>query len=88
MRTRQNPRGARTFAGREPVERPDDPAVRRANLRRVFALFRPYRLRLARVLGLILVSAVISMISPFLIRDVFIGAPGGDQRAQHARRSG
>ncbi len=58
MRTRQNPEGrGRTFDGREPVERPADPAVRRANLRRVFALFRPYRLRLSAVLALILVSA-------------------------------
>ena len=80
MRTRQHPDGGRrNFDGREPVVRPADPAVRKANLRRVFALFRPYRLRLAAVLALILVSAGIGMITPFLIRDVFIALPAGDQ---------
>ncbi len=36
----------------EPPERPSDPAVRKANLRRIFPLFRPYRARLAVVCGL------------------------------------
>lgn len=44
--------------------------MRRANLRRVGLLFRPYRRRLGAVLGLILVSAAISMISPFLLRAI------------------
>jgi hypothetical protein len=36
MRTRQHPDGGRrNFDGREPVVRPADPAVRKANLRRV-----------------------------------------------------
>jgi ATP-binding cassette, subfamily B, bacterial len=61
-------RGA--FSPRDPVERPADRAVRRANLRRVIALFRPYRLRLGGVLGLILVSATLGMASPFLLRAV------------------
>src|SRR5918996_1487973 len=52
-------------------ERPADPAVRRANLRRVARLFRPYRRRLAAVLGLIFVSALLGMVSPFLVRDIF-----------------
>jgi ATP-binding cassette subfamily B protein len=38
--------------------------------RRVLALFRPYRGRLAAVLGLIFVSAGLGMISPFLLREV------------------
>ncbi|HYM58734.1 MAG TPA: ABC transporter ATP-binding protein [Solirubrobacteraceae bacterium] len=38
--------------------------------RRIAALFRPYRGRLAAVLGLIAVSAVLGMVSPFLLRDV------------------
>jgi ATP-binding cassette subfamily B protein len=72
MRTRQPPDGRpRAFDFREKVERPADPAVRRANLRRILVLFRSYRGRLAIVLGLILVSAVLGMISPFLIRDIF-----------------
>jgi ATP-binding cassette subfamily B protein len=72
MRTRQSPDGRpRVFDGREPVERPADPAVRRAHLRRIVALFRAYRLRLSGVLGLILVSAALGMVTPFLIRDIF-----------------
>jgi ATP-binding cassette subfamily B protein len=59
------------FGGDEPPERPADPAVRRANLRRVARLFGPYRARLAAVLGLIFVSALLGMISPFLVRDIF-----------------
>ena len=38
--------------------------------RRIFKLFRPYRGRLIVVLVLIAISAGISMISPFLLRDV------------------
>ncbi|UGS34799.1 ABC transporter ATP-binding protein [Capillimicrobium parvum] len=37
---------------------------------RIASLFRPYRGRLAVVLGLIVLSAGISMVSPFLLRDV------------------
>src|SRR5437763_4357921 len=61
-------RGA--FTPREPVERPADPVIRRANLRRVGGLFRPYRLRLGTVLGLIVISAGLGMVSPFLLRAV------------------
>jgi len=42
--------------------------------RRVLRLFRPYRGRLAAVLGLILVSAGLGMVSPFLLRDVLDAA--------------
>jgi ATP-binding cassette subfamily B protein len=38
--------------------------------RRIAALFRPYRARLASVLGLIVLSAGLGMISPFLLREV------------------
>ncbi|MFL5887353.1 MAG: ABC transporter ATP-binding protein, partial [Thermoleophilaceae bacterium] len=61
-------RGA--FTPREPVERPADASVRRANLRRVGRLFRPYRRRLSGLLALIFVSAGLGMVSPFLLRDV------------------
>ena len=50
-----------------------DPVIRPADEgpgRRVPALFAPYRGRLAAVLGLIVVSAGLGMISPFLLRDV------------------
>src|SRR6187551_2507222 len=56
---------------REKPERPADPAVRRANLRRVLILFSPYRLRLGAVLGLICFSALLGIVSPFLVRDIF-----------------
>ena len=61
-------RGA--FTPRDAVQRPEDPAVRRANLRRVARLFRPYRARLATVLALIFLSAGLGMVSPFLLRGV------------------
>lgn len=38
--------------------------------RRILALFRPYRGQLALVLGLIVFSAGLSMVSPFLLREV------------------
>ena len=50
--------------------RPDDPAVRRANLRRIGPLFRPYRARLGVVSVLILISAGLGILPPFLLREV------------------
>ena len=58
------------FEGRERPERPADRAVRRANLRRVAGLFGPYRLRLGAVLVLIAISAVLGIVSPFLLRAI------------------
>ncbi len=62
--------GRRAFTPREKPERPVDPQVRRANLRRMTSLFRPYRLQLGFVLSLILVSSVLGIVSPFLLRRV------------------
>src|SRR5215216_1928845 len=42
----------------------------RATLRRIRPLFRPYRRRLLMVVALIVTSAGLAMISPFLLRDV------------------
>jgi ATP-binding cassette subfamily B protein len=42
----------------------------RSELSRIAGLFRPYRWRLLAVLGLIALSAGLSMISPFLLREV------------------
>src|ERR671935_2048505 len=42
----------------------------RSTLRRIRPLFRPYRARLLAVVALIVVSAGLGMISPFLLRDV------------------
>jgi ATP-binding cassette subfamily B protein len=44
--------------------------VRRANLRRIIRLFRRYRARLGVVSGLIVVSAGLGVVTPFLLRAV------------------
>jgi ATP-binding cassette subfamily B protein len=55
--------------------------VRRANVHRVVLLFKAYRWRLATVLGLIFTSALLGIVSPFLIRDIFDEAlPQDDDR--------
>jgi ATP-binding cassette, subfamily B, bacterial len=51
----------------EAPERPADPAVRRANLRRIGTLFAPYELRLGSVLILIVVSAALGVLPAFLL---------------------
>src|SRR6184192_1337676 len=53
-----------------PPERPADPAVRRANLRRIGPLFTPYKLRLGGVLLLIVVSAGLGVVPAFLLKHV------------------
>src|SRR6266516_7162449 len=53
-----------------PPERPADPAVRRANLRRIGPLFGPYKLRLGGVLLLIVVSSGLGVIPAFLLKHV------------------
>ena len=59
-----------SFTPDEPPQRPSDPAVRKANLRRIFPLFRPYRARLSAVCALIVFSAAVGVVSPFLLREV------------------
>lgn len=54
----------------EPPERPADPAVRRANLRRIVRLFVPYKLRLSAVLALIVFAAALGVVPAFLLRDL------------------
>src|SRR5438034_6763738 len=51
-----------------PPERPEDPAVRRANLRRIGRLFAPYKQRLGGVLLLIVVSAGLGVLPAFLLK--------------------
>jgi len=63
---------------REKPARPADPAVRRANLRRIAALFRAYRLRLGAVLALILFSAALGVVPAFLLRGVLQAIGTGD----------
>src|SRR6476659_8140999 len=67
-----------------PIERPEDPAVRKANLRRIIKLFRSYRRRLALVCGLIVVSAALGVITPFLLRAVLDTAIQGDPETGQA----
>ncbi len=56
--------------GQAPPERPADPEVRRANLRRIRPLFKPYRRRLSVLLALIVVSAGLGVLPAFLLRRV------------------
>jgi ATP-binding cassette subfamily B protein len=53
-----------------PPERPADPALRRANLRRIGRLFAPYKARLGGVLLLIVVSAGLGVVPAFLLKHV------------------
>ena len=73
----------------EPVERPSDPAVRKANLRRIVSLFRSYRARLGAVCGLIFVSAALGVVSPFLLREVLdVAIPDQNMRLLSALVAG
>src|SRR5829696_7033610 len=51
-------------------ERPADPAVRRANLRRIGPLFAAYKRRLGAVLLLIVTSAALGVVPAFLLKNV------------------
>jgi ATP-binding cassette, subfamily B, bacterial len=59
-------------------ERPADPAVRRANLRRVVRLFKPYRGRLTSLLALIVFSAGLGVIPAFLLRGLITAIQARD----------
>jgi ATP-binding cassette subfamily B protein len=77
------------FSSDEPPKRPSDPAVRKANLRRIFPLFRPYRGRLVVVCALIVFSAAIGVVSPFLLREVLdVAIPEGNMRLLSALVAG
>jgi ATP-binding cassette, subfamily B, bacterial len=64
-----------------PAERPSDPAVRRANLRRIRPLFKPYWRRLSGLLALIVVSAALGVVPAFLLRRVLNAIVHGDKAA-------
>jgi ATP-binding cassette, subfamily B, bacterial len=53
-----------------PAERTSDPALRRANLRRIGRLFAPYKMRLGSVLFLIVLSASLGVLPAFLLKRV------------------
>src|SRR5215468_1906239 len=65
----------------EAPERPADPAVRRANLRRIGPLFARYKLRLGAVLVLIVVSAGLGVLPAFLLKRVLEAIGQNDTRA-------
>ncbi len=56
-----------------PAERPTDPEVRRANLRRIRPLFAPYKARLSGLLSLIVLSSALGVVPAFLLRRVLNG---------------
>jgi len=62
-------------------ERPADPQVRRANLRRVGRLFAPYRLRLGSVLLLIVVTSALGVAPAFLLKRALEAIARGDTRS-------
>jgi ATP-binding cassette subfamily B protein len=66
--------------GEAPPERAADPDVRRANLRRIAPLFKPYHRRLSVLLGLIVASAALGVVPAFLLRRVLIAIQGHDTR--------
>src|ERR1700751_2600300 len=66
--------------GEAPPERPTDPEGRRANLRRIGPLFKPYWRGLALLLRLIVVSAGLGVVPAFLLRRVLIAIQNHDTR--------
>jgi ATP-binding cassette, subfamily B, bacterial len=64
-----------------PAERPADPEVRRANLKRIGRLFAAYRLRLGGVLLLIVLSAGLGVVPAFLLKHVLEAIGRNDTRS-------
>ncbi len=54
----------------QPELRPEDVPATPVSLRRIGALFKPYRARLSGLLTLIFLSAGLGVISPFLLREI------------------
>jgi ATP-binding cassette, subfamily B, bacterial len=71
-----------------PPERPADPEVRRANLRRIGRLFAPYKLRLGGVLLLIVVSAGLGVVPAFLLKRVLEAIAANDTRSLSINAAG
>ncbi len=63
------PRRSRRASPSKPGPRPEDIPDRHVSLRRIGRLFIPYRLRLSSLLGLIVLGSVLSVASPFLLRE-------------------
>src|SRR6185312_16336733 len=69
-------------------ERPADPAVRRANLRRIGSLFVPYKRRLGGLLLLIVASAALGVVPAFLLRNVLEAIGQNDTTALSVAAAG
>jgi ATP-binding cassette, subfamily B, bacterial len=69
-------------------ERPADPAQRRANLRRIGPLFKPYTARLSGLLLLIVVSAGLGVVPAFLLKRVLEAIARNDTRALSINAAG
>jgi len=63
-------RHERGQGGRQAQPRPEDIPDRAVSVRRVARLFIPYRVRLGLLLALIFVASILSVVSPFLLREV------------------
>ncbi len=74
--------------GEAPPERPVDPEVRRANMRRIGRLFKPYWRRLSLLLGLIVVSAGLGVVPAFLLRRLLEAIGAHDTRAVSLNAAG
>ena len=71
----------RSLRGPDKAPPPLMDPTRERDGRRILALFRPYRRRLTAVLVLIVISAGVSMLSPFLLRQALdVGIVGQDNK--------
>ena len=60
----------------------------RSTARRVIPLFRPYRLQVVFVIGLVVLTSTVGIINPLLIQAVFNKAlfvPGGPAPRRHSQ---
>ena len=72
----------------EPPERTADPEQRRANLRRIGALFLPYWPRLSGLLALIVVAAALGVVPAFLLQRALEAIQRNDTRALSLNAAG
>ena len=73
MSGRAQREGGRITPPPDAPERSADATVRRATRRRLLALFHPYRRQITLLVGMIVLSAALGMIPPFLLRDLLDG---------------
>ena len=69
-------------------ERPADPELRRATMRRIRPLFSPYKRRLTGLLALIVFTAALGVVPAFLLRNVLTAIFDNDNRALSLNAAG